>query len=154
MANRHPEALRNQCLEYMKDHSVVDTEKKFGISNKTLFHWKRDKNMKPKYKVYSPEEREEIVAYAKAQGRPAAIDRFKVAPGTLVSWFAKNDKKEEEPLFTAPKKPRKKSMPKYFPMDIEEKLVKEEPKKSSKVTLIVCEDANAAIDVLKGVFNT
>lgn len=175
-----PEPLQKEIVAYKEKYGMNKAKEKYKVAESSIAAWSlRERNRGKNYQdsdlihgVTFGDWKKKIKHYL-SEGHGA--EEFKqnhdisdynwanvFKPAGLIfpdhRYGSRKNKADKKSLFEMPetivKKPRKKSTPKYFPMDIEEKLVKEEPKKSSKVTLIVCEDANAAIDVLKGVFNT
>lgn len=160
---KYSDELKNKAIEYAKTHSRDTTAKKFNIAPSTIAIWIQKEREKKLGIIWKPtseiNNKEEIYEYAKTHSPSEASDHFKLSIENVYSIVQKLNKLKgvQNPNF---KYKRNKNTQveevKYGSMQIEEPVEKEmgltsEPiKPKSKIAIMISDDPDAILNILKG----
>ena len=162
--NRYPQSLKDEVIKFHKEHGNAKTAEKYPeIPDGTWYHWVKAGTGGQKLVTYYPFEfKEEVIAYYKKNGTKPTKKKYPDIPvSTFHSWVqGRNVRKKtvthtlfKDEVDTYYKKNGKE--PIYQKLEIPEPKPVPEPaiqevKEKKKIYVVVSEDADEIIKVLKG----
>lgn len=148
---RLDQAQKQQVLEYLKQgKSQIEAAHKFGFGRSTIYKLVSDSKQKvpelfkdKRPSPYTPEIKKEILEYLKeGHTQKQTAKKFNCSIGSISGWVNSKDKKESYHQIVN-------STPiKYEAIEIPEK--PQIKKSSSKIAVVISDDPQAILDVLRG----